>query len=243
MEWYWFPVFFVVAALYSSVGFGGGSTYLAILSSLGIPSGWVRWIAYLCNITVTGKGSIHFFKEEWISLKEALPWVLASVPMAFLGGSMALDENLYLKVLGGTLLISGILMLFTLKALKSDRVFKHRISQWVGGGAIGFLSGLVGIGGGIFLAPLLHLSSKYSQKKIAALCSIYILFNSISGAIGFWVKNGLPSPKFEYYLLIPSVLFGGWLGNRFTFRTNWKNYLRIATAVLIMGVGIRLLLK
>ena len=232
-----------MAALYSSVGFGGGSTYLAILSSTGIPAGWVRWLAYLCNISVTSQNSIRFVKAQWVQWKEAIPWLITSVPMAFIGGMISLEKSIYLKILGITLLISSIFMLLALSPKANRRGFDRKLAQLIGGGVIGFLSGLVGIGGGIFLAPLLHLSSNFSQRKIAGLCSIYILVNSLAGSIGYLIKNGLPSPDWTLFFLIPSVIIGGWLGSKFSIQTKLKNYLRVGTAILIMVVGIRLILN
>jgi hypothetical protein len=236
--------FFLIAMLYSSVGFGGGSSYLALLSLYGFDFKILRLTALACNIVVVSGGSLIFLRNKILRLKDAVPFVVFSIPAAFAGGMIRTSEKTFFITLGMVLLVSGILLWFRKKSVE-----KHLDEQspktWFGavtGTAIGFLSGFVGIGGGIFLAPVLHFTGWGSAKKIAATSSFFILCNSISGIGGQLLQ--FENESFQWEIIIPlvlAVLAGGQIGSRISTNVKSSYYIRKTTAVLIVFVGLRLL--
>lgn len=240
---YWLPIlFFLTATFYGAAGFGGGSTYLAILASFLPDAIIIRTVAYLCNMLVTGKGSITFIRKGWIGFRDFWPWLIGSIPFAMLGGSIELALDTYLKLLGAILLIAAVWMWIFRTSRKSWGKLRTIHYQIGVGAMIGFLSGLVGIGGGIFLAPILHLSGDYNQKEIPGLTSIFILVNTLFGASVFWLINGFNFPKVFIWCLI-AVIVGAFVGHRFTTQERWKNMVRLLSGVIIAIVGIRLILS
>ncbi|MFL5774141.1 MAG: TSUP family transporter, partial [Flavisolibacter sp.] len=146
--------FIIIAFVYASVGFGGGSSYLAILSMYELPFREIRLIALICNIVVVTSGTIIFLLNREINWKKILPLALLSIPMAYLGGSLPLKEEIYFLVLGITLLVASVLL--WIKPNNNNEwgdMKTNYVRDGLLGGGIGFLSGMVGIGGGIFLSP------------------------------------------------------------------------------------------
>ena len=185
-NWEIIILFLIVAILYSSVGFGGGSSYLAILALTGIAFTQIRSTALLCNIIVVFSNVILFQKEKIYDWKKVIPLVFFSVPMAFIGGYLMITQTFFFILLGCTLLFAAISMWVSKRIISSEeKTTQLSITKNASyGGFIGFISGMVGIGGGIFLAPILHLTNWDRPKKIAATSSFFILVNSISGLIG-----------------------------------------------------------
>ena len=179
--------FFIIATLYSSVGFGGGSSYLALLTLFLSSFFAIRSIALVCNLVVVSGSTYLYFKHGHAKLKDFLPFIVTSIPMAFLGASFRLAEEVFFIILGGALIFSSLFLVWQTYTTKQDRMPKKYppSMNYVIGGAIGLLSGLVGIGGGIFLAPVLNHLRWDTSIKIAALASFFILVNSISG-LGDW---------------------------------------------------------
>src|SRR5688572_20115061 len=174
--------FFFIALIYSSVGFGGGSSYLAILALAAVDFQLMRSTALLCNIIVVIGGVYIFYKEGKLDIKKTWPLVISSVPLAYLGGLWPIRQDTFFIVLGITLVVVSILLWFQPEknTSVSNKTY-DTIAFKVGvGGALGFLSGLVGIGGGIFLSPILHFIRWDEAKKISAAASFFILVNSIS---------------------------------------------------------------
>ena len=240
--WYMAIAFFVTATIYSSAGFGGGSTYLAFLSVF--PDAvFMRSVAYICNALVTAKSSYSFRKAGWMKWKDIWPYLMGSVPLAVLGGMIRLNTRSYLFILGFTLCFSAVWMLIGLSHTPKWNLFVRTPIKVIAGAAIGFVSGLVGIGGGIFLAPLLYLSKDQNPKTIAGITSTFILVNSVVGACSYWLSSGFTLHIAVSWKLFLAVLLGGVLGTFFTINNKWKNYLRILTAILIGVVGIRLILR
>lgn len=236
--------FVAVAFLYASVGFGGGSTYTAILIESGLHWELVPPVSLVCNIVVVTGGVYHFARAGHLDLRFAAPLIAASVPAAFIGGYLQLDESGFLKLLGVALLIAGVLMLL-------DR-------QWRGGGeavprtgvslvlglALGGLAGLTGIGGGIYLAPVLHLFRLAETRTVAATCSLFILVNSIAGLAGQLTKLGGNAGILldAGYLVLPlAVLVGGQLGSQAGARWLPASPIRRLTGLVITVVAARLL--
>ena len=234
------PIFFFIAMIYSSAGFGGGSSYLAVLAMFPFEFTTIRMIALLCNIAVVSGSVWIFYKKGFLNIRKILPLVLLSVPFAFLGGRMKIDQEIFYVLLGFTLLIAAILMMIS----KTDRSLNlPKYSNATIGGGIGFLSGIVGIGGGIFLSPVLYFSRWAETKVIAATTAAFILVNSISGLTGQILTNGFRIEFSMAVLLLLAVIFGGQIGARFTAGKVNPMIVRRVTSVIILLVAVRILWK
>lgn len=236
--------FFVIAAIYAAVGFGGGSSYLALLSLLGFSFFFIRTNALLCNLFVVSVSSFLFYKNKIISFKDVLPFIVASIPMTFIGAVLKLDETVFFVLLAATLIISSFFLLWQTLFNKNEneKVTKYPFYiSYVLGASIGILSGLVGIGGGVFLAPILNHLKWEKPIKIAGLTAFFILANSISGLMGLVINK-----TFEYSFLttIPllfAVFIGGQIGVRFSIKKNNSKWIKIFTGILVLIVGVRIL--
>lgn len=231
-------IFFLISTVYSSAGFGGGSSYLAILSLFGIPFVDMKVLALVCNIVVVSSSVYLFNRNHLYDYKRIIPLVLMSIPFAFVGGRHLLEESFFFTILGITLFLAGLLMLN--KPKNSKHLFPKNANLLMGGG-IGFLSGLVGIGGGIFLSPILHLSRWDNSLRIAACAALFILANSIAGLIGLLSRQGWVA---DYSLLAPlmiAVLLGGQIGTRLSIFKCKALQIRRITAILVMLVALRIL--
>ena len=242
-NWQILIAFFVIAILYSSVGFGGGSSYLAVLALFGLALGQIRSTALLCNIMVVSSNVFLFYRQGIMDWKKITPLVILSIPLAFLGGFLKISETLFFVLLGFTLLFAAISMWLSksVHRVKDSNSPQTTIKSTAIGGIIGFISGMVGIGGGIFLSPVLHLSYWDSPKKIAAASSFFILINSFFGLLGQY-----SNPNFDLHwelttLLMIAVFIGGQIGHRLSNRLFTPTQLRKATAILIAFVSIRIL--
>ena len=239
-------LFFATAALYATVGFGGGSTYTALLVMMDDAIWRIPIIALICNITVVAAGSYLAVTRRAFVSQHAAPFFIASVPLAFIGGLIALRDETYITLLAISLLLAGLRLL-----LIGDKDIIASPTQSTGkaiaiGGALGLLSGMVGIGGGIFLAPILYYLRWADSKTIAALCSFFILVNSLAGLAGQLVKNGagvIPEIAEVALPLMAATLLGGLLGARLLLEYLSPNKIQQITALLIIFVATRLLLQ
>ncbi|NJN78645.1 MAG: sulfite exporter TauE/SafE family protein [Saprospiraceae bacterium] len=232
------PIFFTISVIYSAAGFGGGSSYLAILALFPLEFTEVRMLALLCNIVVVSGSVYVFYKHGFLNFRKVLPLILLSVPFAYLGGRLEINQEIFFIVLGITLLIAGILMLVN----NTEKTVKLPLyTNGIIGGGIGFLSGLVGIGGGIFLSPLLYLSRWAEAKVIATTTACFILVNSISGLIGQISANGFNLDFKLTTLLLITVLIGGQIGSRLTATKINPKIVRQITAFLILFVALKIL--
>ncbi|MEE4248817.1 MAG: sulfite exporter TauE/SafE family protein, partial [Kangiellaceae bacterium] len=237
--------FFVVAFLYSSVGFGGGSSYLAILT-LAITSFFViRSTALLCNLVVVTGSCLLFLRAGHLNVKRFLPFILTSIPLAFIGAMFRLKETIFFIILGVVLVLAAVSLIFQTLNFKSDFEPKN-YPVWLSygiGGSVGLLSGLVGIGGGIFLAPILNYMKWDNPIKIAALSSFFILVNSLSGITGLLIGGTFEVFWPELVVLLLAVFLGGQFGVRLALIRIPAKGIRILTAVLVFVVGLRVLLN
>lgn len=240
-------LFFVTAAIYASVGFGGGSTYNALLVLQGTDYRVLPGIALVCNILVVTGGVIRFHFTRQLAIRRLLPFLITSVPAAWLGGRMPLSETLFVALLGGALLISGLYLAFERpqeETFTSDGPRAAGITPYAAGAGIGLLSGLVGIGGGIFLAPVLYFMRWGTPRQIAAASSLFILLNSISGLAGQVMKlqdTDILHLAAPYWPLLPLVVLGGQIGSWMASRKLPPQIVKRLTAVLLLYVAVRLL--
>ncbi len=239
-------LFLVTATLYSSVGFGGGSTYLALLLIWGIPYSIFPVIALSCNIIVVSGNCFNYVKAGNLNLKLLLPYLIGSIPLAYLGGSLPVEKKIFEILLFLVLLIAGSLLLFNFKSYdvinESYRKIPTSISVLIGG-IIGFISGVVGIGGGIFLSPILFLLKSAKPKHIVTTASFFILINSISGIIGQLSKNGVIDQIKDYWYLLIAVLIGGQIGNFLNLKIFPTRVMALITAFLVLFVAARMGIK
>lgn len=244
---YW-PVillFFIVAVLYASVGFGGGSSYLAILALTGIVFSQIRATALLCNIVVVSSNVFFFSQQKKINWKKILPLIMCSIPFAYLGGYVKISQQFFFILLGSTLLFAASSMWLSKKiiAFNEKKNDPKNLKNIGFGGIIGFISGMVGIGGGIFLAPLLHLTNWDTPKKIAATASVFILVNSLAGLFGQYASPDFYMDWNFTTILLITVFIGGQVGGRISTTYYTPIQLKKATALLIAFVAIRILWK
>lgn len=244
-------LFFITALLYASVGFGGGSTYNALLVLNETEYRIIPFIALICNIIVVSGGVWYFSRHRHIKIKKILPWVILSIPAAWLGGYIEVPETMFIGVLGSALLLSGIKMLWPEREIYS-RHLQNRYAlagspliSLVVGASLGFLAGMTGIGGGIFLAPVLHMLRWSDPKNIAGTCSLFILVNSFAGLIGQMMKPDMPdlllSTLQSFWILFPAVLIGGQIGSWVGASRINIHVIKRITAVLILYVSFGLL--
>jgi uncharacterized protein len=248
MEHYEMILFFlVIAFVYASVGFGGGSSYLAILALYALPFKEIRLVALLCNIIVVTGGTIIFIRNRQTDWKKIIPVAVVSVPLAFLGAGLKISQDTFFVLLGCSLLIAAVLLWIKTNAANAEEVKPvgkyHYIQDGLLGGAIGFLSGMVGIGGGIFLSPLLNLMKWDTAKKIAATASVFIFVNSVSGIAG--QLSSLPSDLnfTRIILLCVAVFIGGQLGSRMGAAKFNPLVIKRMTALLVFFAGVEVLSK
>lgn len=233
--------FFIIALVYSSVGFGGGSSYLALLAQpfFALLPETIKLIGLLCNIVVVTGGVIVFYRQGILKWKEVLPFLVLSVPAAFLGGYWQLKESAFFILLGVTLLLAAVSL--WIKPSTSTSKELSVINKAGLGGSIGLLSGLVSIGGGIFLSPVLHLLNWSTAKKISALASAFILVNSISGLVGYFSAGGRAVDSRFALPLLAAVFVGGQIGSRLGSQVFNALYIRRITAVVILIAAINIL--
>ncbi len=242
VSWILILLFFFVALLYSTVGFGGGSSYIAIMVLAGIDTFLLRSTALMCNIVVVTSGCWIFYRSGLLSLRKILPIILFSIPMAFIGGIWPIREKVLLMLLGISLLVAALLMWRRPLVPSDDQVKPQKITRTgIIGGGVGLLSGLVGIGGGIFLSPILNLLRWDTPKRIAATASFFILVNSVAGLTGQWIQY---SPQVDFtwsWPLLAAVLAGGQIGSRISVLRFNQVMVRRMTAAVIFVAGARIL--
>ncbi|MEL7447026.1 MAG: sulfite exporter TauE/SafE family protein [Pseudomonadota bacterium] len=237
--------FFATALLYAAVGFGGGSTYAALLALSGLDYRLLPMVALACNIVVVAGSSWRFAKAGVTPWRGAVMLTALAAPAALLGGLTPIDQGTFVLLLGASLLLTGVTMLIP---VSEDAVGEPgRLAKYmpIVAAPLGFLAGVVGIGGGIFLAPLLHLTRWRDARAIAATASFFILVNSLFGLVGQVLKQGTDALGGAVGAALPllvAVAIGGQIGSLMAVKFLPKRWIRWLTAALVMVVGLRLLL-
>jgi uncharacterized protein len=234
---------FVVAVLYSSVGHGGASGYLAVMAFFAIAPEITKPTALILNLFVAMIAFVQFYRAGNFDWKIFLPFAIGSIPMAFVGGMINLPTAIYKIILGIALISAAVRLAIN---LKSDNEIKTP-EIWVClliGAILGFVSGLIGIGGGIFLTPILLLMNWSETKKAAGISALFIWVNSFSGLLGNWLlgkdSNILNLPTTVWFLIATAIIggvFGSTLGS---YRFNSQNLRRVLALGLIIA-GIKLI--
>jgi uncharacterized membrane protein YfcA len=236
-------LFFVTAILYSSVGFGGGSTYLALLLIWDIPYYIFPVLALVCNVIVVSGNSFNYIRTGNFNSKLLLVYLVGSIPFAFLGGSIAVEKKFF-EIILFVVLSWAVFFLLISNRNYSEKIIKinniNPLFSIMIGSIIGFTSGIVGIGGGIFLSPILFLLKAAYPKQIVTTASLFILLNSISGILGQLTKENVINELFNYYPLFLAVLIGGQIGNFLNLKFLSNRLLAILTSLLVIFVAIRI---
>lgn len=230
---------FVVAVLYSSVGHGGASGYLAVMALLAVAPEITRPTALVLNVFVATVGTIQFYRAGFFSWRMFLPFAVTSVPFAFIGGMIKLPTDVYKIVLGCVLIVAAIRLAWNLRSDVETGQPKIWITLSIGA-AIGLLSGLVGVGGGIFLTPVLLLMNWSETKTAAGVSAMFILVNSISGLAGNYAQVvNLPS---NVWFWVAAAVVGGVIGSTLGAKRFDSLTLRRVLAVVLVFAGIKLIL-
>ena len=237
--------FFATALLYASVGFGGGTTYSALLALSGLDYRVLPLVSLACNIVVVAGSTVRFSRAGILPWRRALLLTALAAPAALLGGLTPIDERNFLLLLGASLVLTGVTLLIPVAQSNEARApSAARFAPFVAP-PLGYLAGLVGIGGGIFLAPLLHLVRWAEAKSIAAPAALFILVNSLFGLVGQILKGG--EGRFEAAIgfglpLLVAVAIGGQIGSYLVVKFLPQRWIRWITAGLTLFVGVRLVL-
>ena len=239
-------LFFITSILYSSVGFGGGSTYLALLLIWDVPYYIFPVIALFCNIIVVTGNSINYVRAGNHNLKSLIPFIIGSIPSAFVGGTLIIEKEIFEILLFLVLSVVGILLLINIKAYEDKKIVIKKLNYFVSiliGSFLGLISGLIGIGGGIFLSPILFLLKADKPKNIITTASLFILLNSIFGIFGQLTKDNIINELSSYLPLFLVVLIGGLIGNYLNIKIFSNRTLTLITSLLVILVAFRMGLK
>lgn len=237
------PLFFLTALVYSMAGFGGGSTYLALLVLFDLPHDYVRTTALLCNVAVVSFSTWHFARAGHLKLQKVMPFMVTSVPMAWWGGNLQVSKTAFTLLLGMSLVVAAARMLWIGNAIEPAEPVSTRKTWIIGapiGAALGLLAGMVGIGGGIYLAPVLLFLGWANAKEMAAAASCFILVNSLAGLAGQAMGGIHLNMKWIVPLLI-AVVLGGQIGSRLGSYKLPKLAIQRISGILLLLVSCRLL--
>jgi len=230
--------FFVIAFLYAAVGHGGASGYLALMAIFNFNASVIKPTALILNLLVSCIAFISFYKAKHFKSSLLWPLIATSIPFAYIGSIMPISEGLYKKILAVVLLIAVARILFLNKANNNKPAPKW---YWlsIAGAFIGLVSGMIGMGGGILLSPLLLLMGWSTQQQTAALSAIFIFLNSAAGMFGQF-KKGFELDKSTYAIIV-FVLLGGWLGAYIGSKRLQSNQLKFILASVLIVAATKLL--
>lgn len=236
-------LFFIIALVYSAVGFGGGSSYIAALALFDYPYESIPVVALICNVIVVSGGIYNFRKNGHFKWSLFWPFVVSSIPMAFIGGRIPVSKEFFLILLGVCLFLIAVRLLLINRGTKDYSEYKMPRTSvaLLLGAVLGLVAGMVGIGGGIFLAPLLLHLRWGLPKQIAATAALFILLNSLSGLAGQFVKGTSMIDLLDYWPLFLSVFIGGQIGSRIgSGQVLSHRTVKDLTALLILFVSLRI---
>jgi uncharacterized membrane protein YfcA len=232
----------VAAVLYSSVGHGGASAYLAVMALFGTAPSVMRPTALVLNLFVAGIAAIQFARAGWFRWRLLWPFAIASIPMAFVGGRISLPDPIYRRVLGAVLLFAAVRLALRLSTKQAAEPRQIPIPlAVVFGAAIGLLSGLTGVGGGIFLSPLLLLGRWAEPKPTAAVSAAFIWVNSLAGLLARPANLAALPPSTVWW--IAAAVLGGLIGSRQGSRRLESLTLRRLLAAVLVVAGLKLILS
>lgn len=228
----------VVSFLYSSVGHGGASGYLALMVLFDFSPEKMKSTALLLNLFVAGVSFYHFYKEGYFNIRLFWLFAIASVPFAFLGGYLNIDFFYYKKLLGLLLIFA----VYRILVLNNSTLKKNRnLKIWQGltiGSIIGFFSGLIGIGGGVILTPIILIMNYGGIKEAAAVSALFIFVNSLAGIVGQFSSGVVYESKLLYLVLLS--LIGGFLGSYFGSKKINNSFLRFLLGVVLLVASLKL---
>lgn len=229
----------LVSLLYASVGHGGASGYLALMALFSFSTEIMKPTALLLNLCVSGIAFYHFYKSGYFKIKLFYPFAISSIPFAFLGSMIKIDPSLYKKILGALLLVAIFKML---NIIKNKNTISRETKLWQGiliGGVIGFFSGLIGIGGGIILTPIILLFNWGNMKEAAAVSALFIWVNSAAGFTGHLIGGFLVSP--QMFFLVGLAIIGGFVGSYWGSKKINEEKLRYVLAFVLTLASIKLI--
>jgi len=228
---------FIVAVLYSSVGHGGASGYLAVMALLSVAPELTRPTALILNVFVASIAAYQFFRSGHFSWRLFWPFAVTSIPFAYMGGTIHLPTNVYKIVLGVVLILAALRLAWKFSA-ESEPAKPNLFLSLAIGAVIGLLSGLVGVGGGIFLTPILLLMNWSETKKAAGISAVFILVNSISGLLGNYAQVRMLPSTVAFW--IAAAVVGGVVGSTLGARRFDSLMLRRVLALVLIFAGIKL---
>ncbi|MDB5228254.1 MAG: hypothetical protein JWN78_2447 [Bacteroidota bacterium] len=239
-NWFFLILLFIVAFLYASVGHGGASGYLALMALFSFDPSLMKSSALLLNVFVSLIAFVQYYRGGYFKWKLFFPFAITSVPAAFAGAYITVDPVIYKRILGA-ILIFPILRLSGLFGKESKETKEvNIIFALIIGAAIGFLSGMIGIGGGIILSPILLLLHWANMKETAAVSALFIFVNSISGLISLFLKGATIDHTIYIWLVI--AIAGGLLGAYYGRKRLTNNFLKRVLAVVLLIASVKLLL-
>lgn len=231
---------FAVALLYSTVGHAGASGYLAAMALFGISTVVMKPTALILNIIVAIVGTIRFYRAGFFSWKVFWPFAAASIPASFIGGYLTLPVPVYKSIVGVVLVYSAVRLFFGAARADNKKVKPVPVSfALLIGAAIGLLSGLTGVGGGIFLSPVLLLMNWAKTKETSGVAVTFILVNSVAGLLGHASSISLIPPSIIYWA--PAALVGGWIGTELGTKVLPVAEVRRWLSVVLVLAGAKLL--
>lgn len=237
--WLFLIILPIVAFLYSSVGHGGASGYLALMALFSFAPETMKPTALLLNVFVAGIASYHYYRAGHFNKRLFLVFAIASIPMAFIGGAIEVDASIYKKILG-VLLIFAVLKMLNVFGKENTNVNKVKIWQGlIVGGIIGFFSGLIGIGGGIILTPIILLLHWGKMKEAAAVSALFIWVNSASALVG-QLSSGVQITS-DMFILAGVAFIGGFLGSYYGSKKFNNSLLRYLLALVLIIASIKLI--
>ncbi|OAI51684.1 hypothetical protein AYO46_07550 [Betaproteobacteria bacterium SCGC AG-212-J23] len=232
----------VAAFVYASVGHGGASAYLAVMALAGIAPQEMRPIALVLNVVVSAVATFKFYRAGHFRWRLLWPFAVTSIPAAYAGGAIALPGHWYKAIVGAVLIYAAWQLWLSARAGEEMREVRQppfALAMLIGGG-LGLLSGLTGVGGGIFLSPLLLILGWARTKQTSAVAAPFILVNSIAGLAGAFMARSTSLPSYMW-ILVATVLVGGWLGAEYGSRRFTNPLIRRMLAVVLAVAGAKMI--